>query len=271
VNPRDNFAHQLAMACFIISYRSRVTHGYIATNSPEDTTLTDIFAHTRHLVQDVINNYFMLDVAGNVIYDADGNPFDIGKYITVLAGPDITFKHATLGIYTTNSAPILGGMISAMPVSSSPLNKQVPAIRGIRYTFGNPQLNALCGARFVTYRPEDNGASIVCTDWATCAQPGSDYANGVNWRSVKKVVDQIRDVCNPYIGEPPTIANQNAMSTAIDKRIELLIKNGDATRVAFQIECGTLDRVLGRARIKLTIVPPNTLREITTVVEVAPA
>ena len=273
-NPENNFGYQLGMACAVISFRSRVVHGIIATNSPEDTSLLDIYNHANHLINDCPNNYFMKDTAGNVIYDDEGQLFDLGRYMSVLAGPDVTFKHQVLGRYNVNSAAIHAGMISATPVSSSPLGKKVPGIVGLRYTYGNQQLNALTAARFVTYGVEDNGRTVTVTDSMTAAQPGSDYANLVNWRSVKKCVDELRVACRPYIGEAPSVTNQNAMGTAIEKRFSALkpvpVGDGSVTDVKFEIIASNLDRVLGRSKVKLTVIPPGTLKQITTIVNVQP-
>lgn len=268
-NPADSFKYQLGMACAVISHRSRVCHGIIPTSSPEDVELETINTHANHLVSEHPNDIFMKDADGNIIYDSEGQPFDLGRFVTVLAAPDVRFKHSQLGYYYTNSPAIYAGMICGLKVSSSPLNKAVPAIEGLRFEYGNAQRNTLTGARFVTYKVKDNGV-VAVEDAITAAQPRSDYADLANLRSVKKAVDNVREVCDPYIGEPPSTANQNAMSAAIDKRLGKMKEDGEIAGYEFQIMASLFDKVLGRSSIELTIQPPGTLKRITTVVKVSP-
>ena len=274
-NANNRFDYQLAMACAVISHRSHVCHGVIPAVSPDDTDLESIIGHTNNLLDHELN-LFMKDIHGDVIRDNEGEAYDIGRFVSVLAGPDGRFRHSILGSYYTNSPGIYAGMISAMRVSSSPLNKKVPGYDALRFEYSNYQRNNLTAARYVTYKIKDNGAEIAVEDAMTAAQPGSDYTMLPNLRSVKKAVDNIREVCDPYIGEPPSVSNQNAMASAIDKRLGEMKNPTNPSQAPeiggyeFNIICSPFDRVLGNSKIELTIQPPGTLRRITTVVSVAP-
>ncbi len=270
VRKNDNFAYQLALACAVMSHRNRMTTGVIATSSPVDTTLASIEAHVRKLEGKPLN-FFMIDRAGNQLKDSDDNLIDLGRFIEVLAGPDLVLRHSRLGIYATNSAPVLGGFVSTLPPQSAPTNKIVTSAKGLRYEFSNGQLDRLAAARYTTFKLKNNGANVAVTDAPTAAQVGSDYTRLSTVRAVKECVDQIREVSDPFIGEPNDVSQRNALSSAISKRLDKLKELGVIQGSEFQIISTLQDQLMGQAKIELTIVPPMELRKITTIVSLKPS
>lgn len=264
----DNFAYQLALACAVISHRGTATHGIIATSSPEETGLKAVAEHYDHLMaQDLA--FFMKDTAGNNILDSDGNAIDLGRYISIVAGPDVVLNSGRFGVYANNTPTVYGGLVSSLAVQSAPTNKTVPGVYGTRFNFSNAQLNGLTGKGYVTYRSKGNGDTVVVVDAMTAAQPGSDYKRLVTYRVVKEAVNEVRDVADPYIGEPNETAQQNAMSAAIAKRLDAMVEAGAIVDYDFQIVATAEMQLLGQAQIELTIVPPMELRQITVVVSLS--
>ncbi len=268
-DPKKNFAQQLAMACAYISVRQNTTYGVIATKSPKNTNLKAISEHVEDLLARR-NDYYILDKYGDVIYDLEGKPFDIGQYIHVLAGPDVVVRNSRLGLYSTNSPVIFAAMMTTMRPGSSPLNKQVPGVLALRHTYSNAQRDSLTAARYVTYKTKNNGAIVAVEDSMTCAQPGSDYARTSTCRVVKAAVDMVKAACEPFLGEPNTLHNRNAMAAAIDKRLEQIKESGDLSDYGFNILASINDLILGKANIELTLVPAFELRQITVVVRLTP-
>ena len=83
---------------------------------------------------------------------------------------------------------------------------------------------------------------------------------------VTDVVDQIREVCDPYLGESNTVEQRNAMSSQISKRLSKLMNDGEILYYAFDV-LATIEQVLlGECSISLTLAVPQELRKITTVV-----
>lgn len=268
LGPKKNFAQQLAMACAYISVRQNTTYGVIATRSPRSTNLRAISEHVDDLVSRR-NDYYILDKNEDPIFDAEGNLFDIGQYVQVLAGPDVIVRNSRLGQYYTNSPVIYAAMMSTMRPGSSPLNKQVPGVLGLRYTYSNSQRDRLTAGRYVTYKTKANGAIVAVEDAMTCAQPGSDYTRVSTCRVVKAAVDMVKAACDPFLGEPNTLPNRNSMAAAIDKRLSQIKEAGDLSDYSFNIIATVNDLILGKANIELTLVPPFELRQITVVVRLS--
>lgn len=263
----DNFAYQLAMACAVMSHYNKVTNGLISTSSPANTDLRAVEDHVKKL-EALGNSYFMRDRVGNEIKDADGNRIDLGQFLTVVAGPDLVVSNTRIGLLATNSPATLTGFISTLPIQSAPTNKQLPSALSLRYEFSTSQLNRLAAQRFVTYKMKPTGA-VAVTDAMTAAHEGSDYSRLSTVRVVKSAMDQIREVCEPFIGEPNDTANRNAMSSVINKRLDAMVEAKALSGFEFMVIATPQMELMGEAQIQLTLQAPRELRKITTVVSLA--
>lgn len=266
----DNFASQLALACAVISHRNHATNGVIATSSPDEAGLAAIQAHVTKLLASK-NDYFMRDRTGNILKDSDGRNIDLGRFISVVAGPDVILNNIRTGSYADNSAAGYGGFVAQLPVQSGPTNKVASYAKGLRFPYSNAQLDKLTEARYVTFRLKNGPANVAVVDGPTAAQANSDYRRISTTRVVKEVVNELRDVCDAYIGEPNEIPQRNAMSAAISKRLGRLVEAGVIVDYDFIIVSTPQMQLMGEAQIELTVVPPQELRKITTVVSLRPS
>jgi hypothetical protein len=262
----DNFAYQLALACAVISYRNNAVTGYIPTSSPSEAGLAAVKTQVNNLLNNSPNNFFMRDRAGNILNDSNGNPLDLGGKIEVVAGPDVTFNSVRFGVYSENSAAAYAGFVSQLAPQSAPTNKVLPFANGLRFVYSASQLDSLTGARFVTFKYKNNGTQVAVVDAPMAAQPGSDYTRLSTVRSVQEVVDNVREVCDPYIGEPNEVPQRNSMSAAISKRLDQLQEAGVCVAYDFTVVVTPQMQLMGEAQIELTVVPPLELRRITTIV-----
>lgn len=265
----DSFAYQLALACAVMTFRNHTTLGYIGISSPDAVSLQDV-ANQVVKIQNTNNLFPMRDTVGNILKDADGNNIDLGRFISVVAGPDFIFNSPRLGVYAEVSPAAYAGFVSNLSAQSAPTNKVVPAV-GLRYEFSNSQLDTLTGLRFVTFRTKNNGANVAVTDGMTAAANGSDYVRLNTIRVVKECVDQIREAADPFIGEPNETSQQNALASAIGKRLDGLKALGVIQAYEFSLVSTPMDKLLGQAKIELTLVPPQELRKLTTVVSLKPS
>lgn len=265
-----NFAYQLALACAVISHRNKATIGVIGMKPAEDTSLQKIKDNVSSMLAYNMN-FFMRDSSGSELTDTDGNKIDLGRYISVVAGPEVILGSNRFGVYSDTPATVYAGMLSTLKAQSAPTNKVVPGVLGLRYSLSNAQLDQLVGSRFVTLKTKNNGANVAIVDGMTAAQATSDYRRVSTVRIVKEVIDQIREVADPYIGEPNEVSQRNALSASISKRLGVLKEQGAIVDFEFQIIATPQMQLVGQASIELTLVPALELRQITTVISLRPS
>jgi hypothetical protein len=123
----------------------------------------------------------------------------------------------------------------------------------------------------VVFKLKDEGTASASSipyvvDGVTSGAPNCDYARMSTVKILTDVVDQIRQVADPFIGEQNTVEQRNALSALISKRLAKLVELGEIQSYEFEISATIQQQLLGEARIALTIIPAMELRRITTVV-----
>lgn len=266
----DNFAYELALFCAVASHRNHATMGVIATSSPAEPTLKAVEAHVQKL-EALENIYLMRDAKGDIIRDVDNEGIDLGKFINVVAGGDVTMFNQRLGSYSVNSSSAFAGFLSQLAVNSAPTNKVVKYANGLRIKYSNAQLDRLTAKRFITLKYKGDGATVAIVDAMTASAPGSDYERTATMRAVRELANEMREVADPFLGEPNTPEQRNALSSLIDKRLGLHKEAGTMKDYAFKLVATPYDELVGQATIELTIVPAQELRRITTVISLKPS
>lgn len=261
----QNFAYELALFCSVLSYRNKTTLGVIGMKPCVDTTLAGIKRYVDGLAA-YENHYYMRDDKGNILIDSSGSPIDLGMFLSVVGGPDPIFNSATLGAYTGEAAVAYAGVNSVILPQNAPTNKAIEGARGLRFRLSNKQHNDILGNRIVTLKIKADNATVCAVDGVTAANFTSDYTRLSTAKVVRETVDQIREVAEPFIGQPNTVEQRNALSSAISKRLSTLQTVGVISGYEFGVIASQADQVLGNCRIELTIMPPQELRKITTIV-----
>lgn len=271
VGKYDSFAYELALFCAVAS-QTHLTHGYIQMKPPVKTDLASLEAYVQKL-ESYSNLYFMRTQDGSFVTDSDGQPFDLGGYMSVIAGPEVTFTSERLGLYTDVATFPYAGLMATLRASSAPTNKVLPAISGMRYNFSVAQLDRLGGKRYVTFQRRVSDQAIVTTDGVTAARAGSDYSRIVNINAVRDCIKAVHIIAEPYIGEPMSSTNNNALSSAISKKLTELsdTQSGIIETYSFNLVSNPLDKLIGDSKIELTIVPLGERRRITVVVGLRPS
>lgn len=267
VGKYDNFAYQLALACAVMSHYNNVTIGLINTTTPSDTSLAGIENHVRKL-EALENLYYMRDTTGEIITDGEGNRFDLGQFIEVIAGPDFVVPNTRLGQIVADSSAAYVGMVSDLPVQSAPTNKALPSVAGLRFQYSANQLNRLTQNRFTTFRYKTDGR-VGVVDAMTAAHVGSDYTRLSTARIVKEAVNAVREVADPFIGEPNDAANRNALTSAVDKRLSKMIEAKALLGFQFRLVVTQQMELIGEGQIELSLQAPNELRRLTTIVSLS--
>lgn len=270
VNPNSSFHYELALLCAVLTYRTKMTHGFIDVKPNSNTTLVGIQKYVDQLLQ-YNNIHYMKDASGNDIVDKDGNKMDLGWYTSVVVGPDPVMISDTLGTYYGSAAIAYAALNASLKPESAPTNKALPGVKGMKYKLSNKQMNELVGNRMVVFKLKNEGTTTASSvpyvvDGCTAGAPSSDYTRISTVKVVTDVVDQIREVADPFIGEPNTIEQRNALSALISKRLSYLMEQGEIQYYEFEINATIQQVVLGECSIALTLVCPMELRKITTVV-----
>lgn len=270
VNPNSSFHYELALLCAVLTYRTKMTHGFIDVKPNSNTTLVGIQKYVAKLLE-YNNIHYMKDAEGNDIVDKDGNKMDLGWYTSVVVGPEPVVISDTLGTYYGSPAIAYAALNASLKPESAPTNKSLPGVKGMKYKFSNKQMNELVGNRMVVFKLKNEGTATASSipyvvDGCTAGAPGSDYARLATVKVVTDVVDQVREVADPFLGEPNTVEQRNALSALISKRLSYLMEQGEILHYEFEISATIQQVVLGECSIALTLVAPQELRKITTVV-----
>lgn len=240
-----------------------VIPGFFETNfNPDDTSLT-----VSGLPVSLLYGY-PPQHQSEILVDRKGNPVDIGKYISIVAEEPTFSNGSNPNNYNGYGAGVYGGLVSQLVPQSAPTNKVVPSIVGLRYNKSFAQLDALTGARFVTFRQTIQGIKV--TDAPTASRTTSDYNRLSTVRIVNACLKMIRQAAEPFIGEASSDAMKNALNTAITKLLNTFVAQGALKQFTFTIQQSASDAVLGNLTIFLTLVPAFEVRKIRAVVVLQP-
>lgn len=270
LDKNKDFAYELALFCAICSHRNKSVYGAIDMKPLKSISLSSVQSHAKYLAN-FKNQYFMKNEKGSVITDGDGNPIDLGKFITLVGGPDPVVNNKVASLRDCSGAVCYIAYNTVLLPQSAPTNKRIPGTAGIKYNFSNAQLNDIVGNRIVCFGKKFSttgnvlqGAYII--DGPTCARNGSEYSRLTTLKVLRYVIDETREVADPFIGEANTIEQRNALSAALSKRYDALITSGVILNYSFNLVATQIDQVLGQAKLELGITAPQELRKITTVV-----
>jgi hypothetical protein len=103
----------------------------------------------------------------------------------------------------------------------------------------------------------------VVADAPTAARPDSDYRRLTTIRIVKAVIDAVRAVAEPYLGEAITGARLAALETALDQVLVKMMKAEFIQRFDVAVSSTPSEQIQGKANVELVLVPAFELRQIT--------
>jgi len=197
-------------------------------------------------------------------------PIDLGKYYSVSADTVFLRNNWYNAGYLGSLATSYGGFYMNLKPSSAPTNKVVPAGVDRVYKFKLGDINKLVGAGYVTLRNKTRGLTFA--DAPTATMPNSDYRRLSTVRIVKSVIDAVRAVADPYIGEGFDDGSKESLRSEIEKVLLAAKSEKDLKDYKeFEIIQTASMAVQGVAYITLRLVPAWELRviELTIAVEKA--
>lgn len=298
-----NFAYQLSNFCFSLSVNDNECTGVIGTRGPKSFSAKDIslwigeeptFDADGVITANgsgLLGNKFVagsltrekgffatysgflptsssFDLDADIVRDRNGKKVDIGKYIS-LPAMYLTFFNPVdeTGFgYQANMASLYGGFYSALPSNSAPTNKEVTGIRA-PFRISKTKLNSLAKYKYIAIKQKENKLRI--SDAPTAATDASDFTRLTTVRIISDVVDAVRAVAEPYIGEPNTALSRVSLETGITRELSLLQEGGLIQRFEARVTATTTQEIQGDSTVELTIVPAFELRKITIITSLA--
>lgn len=243
-----NFAATLAAYCEKQTLNHSTVIGYIGTTAPASNGLADIKTHVDALV---------------------ANKRQYSGHLSIVAGPELGYQVPGMrDIQYRNGVVTYAALISTLRPESAPTNKPVFGIAGVRYNMSLRQLDSLSGAQYVSFRLK-NGLVYV-TDGVTTApdqQIGnviykSDYIRLSTLRITHAAVNLIREIADPFIGEPNGMPQRNALIAAIRGGLEGMKSAGAIIDYRFSLTTSPRQNILGQSTVSLELIPAFELRKV---------
>ena len=241
-----SFAAQLAGYCLMVSKRVSQTVGFIGLIEAINTDLSSVRAYVRDQKVQLYDGLVSI-VGGSKIYFVNND--------------GTTYKDSGVVAYAAQSI--------MLPPKSAPTNKILPGAAALEYNLSPAQLDDLCSKNIVSFRSKAN--RIVVTDAITSAGRNSDFTRLSTVRIVNDAIQAIRDVADPFIGEPNDLPQQNALKTAINSALDAMVKDGALRGFQFNLSASMQDYIDGTMKIDVELVPAFELRKIKTTVSLKPS
>lgn len=297
-----NFAYQLANFCFQSSSNEYNVTGTMGVNMPKSFSSKDLSLWVGKEPQidvdgkiiangtGLVGNKFLAgkidyapgfwatedgfmpgaagEKAGQVLKDLGGRPIDIGRYISVFVGVQTFFNNVdeTGFGYHANGAGYYAGYYSTLPAQSAPTNK-VAENAVIPFKLSKTKLNSLAKYSMIAYK-EKNGV-LRFSDSPTAARRDSDFRRLTTIRVVNEVVDAVRDIAEPYIGEPNTQNARQSLQSNINLELGKMQELGVIQRFQAKVSATVKQQIEGDATVELIIVPPFEIRKIYVITSLA--
>jgi hypothetical protein len=290
-----NFAYQLANACFVNSANEYNVTGVIGTSLPTSMATKDvsmwvgkepIFDTDGNILANgsgLLGNKHMVgklgykpglfasdsghlpgpgaETTGGILKDRGGKVIDIGRFISVYFHPQ-TFLNPvdTTGFgYISNGAAYYAGMIASLIPQSAPTNKVAQGADSL-VKLPKVKLDSLAKYHYVGLKQKNRVFRV--SDAPTAARAGSDFVRLSTVRVVDRVIDIIREVAEPYIGEPNNSQARLSLETNIRTRLNLELKNNLISRFEVKVSATPTQRIQGDCDVELVIVPPFEMKKI---------
>lgn len=191
-------------------------------------------------------------------------------HVSVIAGPELGYQVPGLrDLDYRNGVVTYAALVCTLRAESAPTNKPVYGVSGIHYNMSLRQLDAISGSQYVSFRLKNGQVHV--TDGITTAPDQkignvtykSDYIRLSTLRITHAAVRLVREISDPFVGEPNGMPQRNALSAAIRGGLEAMKAAGAISDYRFSLTASSRQRILGQAVVTLELVPAFELRKIT--------
>lgn len=250
-----NFAELLRDYCEDQTINHNTVKGFIGASAPSSASLTDIKANVDRLVA-LVNEY--------------------SGHVSIISSPELGYTvPGKNGYYYCNGVVTYAALVSTLTPQSAPTNKPIAGVGTLNYSLSLRQLNQLSGNKYVSFRLK-NGA-IYVTDGITTAPDliiggivqASDYTRLSTLRITHAAINLVRQVSDPFVGEPNGMAQSNALTAAIKSGLEKMKAAGAIQDYRFSVIPDRGAGVLGQSKVTLQLIPAFETRKIVVDVSLA--
>lgn len=196
--------------------------------------------------------------------DSGGKPVDIGKHIVVTYDrPKLRNAFNGGSTYRGNAAATVAGKIAVTPENKEPIGIEYGRVAKVTDPprIHSTLINDLARIRMCGFRREE-GVGYIIVSCKTAAHPDSDYTRLSTIRSVNKIVQGVRDIAARYIGSEFSGAKLVALQAAIDGYLQSQQVLGFHGGAKAALSYTRSDKILGRLKIKLRMIPPFSIEAI---------
>lgn len=230
------------------------TIAYIGASAPVGNSLGQVKAKVDTLV--AINNEY-------------------SGYVSVIAGAELGYiLPGRSDYYFTNGVVTYAALVSTLRAESATTNKRVYGVAAMHYNLSLRQLNALTGNKYVTFRLKNN--QVVVSDGITTApdlivggaKQSSDFTRLSTLRITQTAAQLVRDLVEPFIGEPNRMPQYNSLNATIKGGLEAMKSQGAIFDYRFTVVArgGTLSEAV----VTLEIIPAFEMRKVSVNVTLRP-
>jgi len=200
---------------------------------------------------------------GGASLDENQMPIDIGAYL-VVCGDWASLTNSYGSGYVGNIAGLVCGFVAQLDEKESTTNKPVKAVAQL-YHPTLPQLDAAAevGIHLLRYR---STVDLPRLDHGqTAATLNSDFCEIVRVRIKGKVIVEVFDAADPFIGSSSTDGMQLlSLQTALNSRLSVLRKAGYiGANFSISIQATQAQMTAGQCDLYLTYYSPDEVKKIT--------
>ena len=279
------------------SKETQPSHGIVLLRPTGLTTSSDLATFSTNYYENTSAGYvdqngkwikfgYFMNLGFNYVDTDTGETVDIGRHISVCAGPDIVFSNKDLGYYPENGGAAYAGVVSNQPVQIAATNKPLGVVKYLNGSFPlathkrlnqgigrDAQTGAAGVGAYVTFKNNSTlGRPVVVSD-NTCSQRTSDYHTLQTIRISDTVCRVARDVLFPFIGGPNSPDSRAAMKTLLNKALQAFTEQGaliggEGVGYYFTIGSDINETLLNQVTISLFIRPAIEIKFIKLVVNI---
>lgn len=176
-----------------------------------------------------------------------GHSLDSDRLIFVAPGIDAGPSEVLTGAYT---AAAVVGLISSLPVQSSPTNK-VLNVPGLSVNFSSPQLEKLVQNRVLAV--ENRGGFRIVKGITTASN--SAWHQITTRRIVDYAIYGVRSGCNPYIGKLNNTRVRGAMKATLDAFLTRMVDAEALVSYELDVTATRAQEIAGECIVTMTVRP----------------